>query len=1155
MDHVKTLLIELAEKGVSLSLVDDNIRFSAPDGALTPELVERLRANKPALVELLQGQREALPPIEPAPPADRYPASRNQQIIFDSHKVDTRSNRRHNLWLIPVDAAHTTAEIEDALGQVVARHEGLRTVFVEEVGDDPTEAPTLHQVVQPAEPLTLTHQAVGSDDELTAFLRIFSRPPFDLTAAPPLRGAHVTGPDGARVAICLHEIISDGSSHKIVADDLATVLGGQPLEPLTLQYKDFAAWHRGVLDSSVGARSLAHVTGRLSGPLPRTYLPFDRIGSADAIRGRRHRVTLDPDAFARLRQVSADTSASLNSLVQAALTLVLHKLSGERDVIYSSAISLRHTPELHRVVGLFVGTLFLRHRVEVDDTIRSLVDRVNAENLSALDHRYFDLVAALDEVDQRWEPDRFIVTPVILNHLTYASRAEYDEMQAPLMTDAWREPKVELELYVRDFPDGMELTCDYRADLFSDEVIEALIDELVAALDGLGDLDRSLAEVQLRDPDRLPATDHRLARTGFATELPHDNVGAWFEAAAERFGDEVAVSESGTGRSLTYAELARQARVLAAQLSAGGVDPAEPVVVSVADPLARCATILALIRLGAIFCPFDPALPIARQMAQLEAIHPRAVITDGVGDLTALAADVGSGNGSAAPVVRRFRLGSGPAPAGFESLDPAVDEAALRPVVPFTYGHDTPSYLFFTSGSTGTPKPILGRMASIVQFVDWELGALDLPSQPRVAQVASPTFDASLRDVFVPLVTGGTACFPADRAGIAEGSALLDWLEADEVHLVHCTPTTLRTMLAAEPTGDRLPALRAVLCSGEPLLPADAERWQEAFGSRIVLGNLYGPTEATMVRTFSVVPQRADHGDELSVGKPIADTVVLIVDDDRQLCGFEQVGEVYIGSPFLTLGYYRQPELTAESFVDLHDVDPELVVPFYRTGDLGARNTDGTLRLLGRRDRQLKINGVRVEPQELEATARAVDGVEASAVKVVDRGDGPPQLVLYVTGGADTDDLRRELVSRLPTWLVPAHVEAIEALPLTPSNKVDYERLPVPDALQASAAADAERTETEERMAEIWSSILDRSALGPDDNFFMLGGNSLKALLLISQIERTFQVQPVMRDIFLNATLRACSSHVDELILQTSVFRVSAPAEGEDAEARTGGFL
>ena len=1152
MDELRTLLVELAEKSINLSLVDDNVRFSAPDGALTDELVERLRAAKPALVELLRSQRESLPPILELAPADSYPASPNQEIIFRSQQTDTAGNSRHNLWLIDLPDGAKPGEVQEAVSTLVARHEALRTVLVEEGG-------LVRQVV--AEPglipVELVEQTVHNDDEFTAFLRIFSRPRFDLTTGPLFRCALVVTPEATRLVLCLHETVSDGTSHQVAISDLGALLRGERPEPLQLHYKEFAAWHRQVLESPLGARNLAQVAERLAGQVPRTYLPFDRTAGQGARRSRRHRFEVGAETVERLRRISADTSASLNAIVQTVLTVVLTKLSGERQVIYSSAISLRHTPELQRIVGLFVGTLFLRHRVQRDDTFRTLLGRVNAENLSAVDHRHYDLAQALDGVDQRWDPDRFIVTPIILNHLTYADREAYNKIQAPLSADMWREPKVEFELYVRDFPDSMEFTCDYRADLFTDEVIAALFEQFTAVLEALAtDVDQPLGNVELEVEPALPRTDHQMAVDGFDTELPHADMITWVTEQAAATPDAVALTWAGTGATLSYRELLRRVDVVAARLEAEGIVPGQPVAILDSHPLRRTVMMLAVMKLGAVFCFFDHALPAARRSTQLAAIDPQAIVADGaalsdlddtsgldvVGDILIAATELEPE--SAAPTVAGRRV-------------VGVDWKGASPQSPatsFVYGHDDPAYIYFTSGSTGVPKPILGRMSAIVQFIRWEHDELDLPERPQVAQIAAPTFDASLRDLFVPLVAGGTACFPGSRADVVDPAALLSWLDGAGVQLVHCTPTTLRTLLAAEPTSDRLAELRHVLCSGEALLPADVTRFQDIFGDRVGLANLYGPTECTMVRTFHRIPNKANHGDYIPVGRPIDSTVVLLVNDAGEPCGFEEEGEVYIGSEFLSLGYHDRPQDTAEAFVTLHDVDPRYSVPFYRTGDLAIRTTDGNLRLLGRRDRQVKINGIRVEPREVEAVALGCDGVTGAALRVHQRSIDDVQLLLYLTGPASPADVRRQLADELPTWLLPQHVQTIDVIPLTASKKVDYNALPLPDELATAAEAEAALTATEAALGVIWAGILGQEVIGPDDNFFLLGGNSLKALLLISQIEKEFQVQPVMRDVFLNATLRACASHIEELTLQASVFRAAAPAGAEDEE-RAAGFL
>jgi amino acid adenylation domain-containing protein len=440
-------------------------------------------------------------------------------------------------------------------------------------------------------------------------------------------------------------------------------------------------------------------------------------------------------------------------------------------------------------------------------------------------------------------------------------------------------------------------------------------------------------------------------------------------------------------------------------------------------------------------------------------------------------------------------------------------------------------YVYFTSGSTGRPKGIAGRLKAIDHFVRWEIATLGLEPGVRVSQLTTPSFDASLRDFFTPLAAGGTVCVPPADI-VLDAEQLVAWIDAQQINLVHCVPSVFRSLLNEGLDATRFASLRHVLMAGEAILPADARRWFDIFGDRVQLVNLYGPSETTMTKFFHVVtPADADRR-LIPIGKPMSGTGGLIVDDHGNPCPAGVVGEIYIRTPYRSLGYFGREDLTRAVFIqNPFSQDPNDLV--YKTGDLGRMLKDGTFELIGRRDHQVKIRGERVELAAIETALRSHPSVKD--VAIVDRDDatGTKYLCAYVVlaAGTATTELRDALAAEFPSAMVPSVFLALDALPRLVNGKIDRAALPVPDqnAARSEIAFEAPRNPVEEQLAALFTEVLGVSRVGIRESFFELGGHSLLATQLVSRIRRAFDIALPVRALFDAPTVAALAEQVDVL--------------------------
>ncbi|MEP3114221.1 non-ribosomal peptide synthetase [Nisaea sp.] len=572
-----------------------------------------------------------------------------------------------------------------------------------------------------------------------------------------------------------------------------------------------------------------------------------------------------------------------------------------------------------------------------------------------------------------------------------------------------------------------------------------------------------------------------------------------FEQTAAANETRTAIEEP--GRTITYAALNeaanRAAHGLTKNRALGRGD-----VVALAMPVSvdYVIALLAVAKAGGVFLPIDPAAPPRRQAQMLSIANPALAISN-------------------QPIGQHPGL-------DVVSLDELSLDGTENPEI--TVEGDDASYIVFTSGSTGMPKAILGSQKGLSHFLHWEIGEFALGADSRISQLAPASFDVSLRDILAPLLAGGTLCIPPDDAR-TDSRLLLTWLETAKVSLTHCVPSLFRqlmTELGTEHASEtRLSDLQHLLLAGEPLYGADVQRWRTLMGSRIQLTNLYGPSETTLAKAFHRIAETPDEpGRMVPVGKPLPNSALLII-KDGELCDPGEIGEVFIKTPFMSKGYLGAPELMAESFVQ-NPLTPDTPDIIYRSGDIGRYLENHTVELLGRKDQQVKINGIRIELAEVEAAVRQHHGIETAIVIAHRSLAGEQSLTAYFTAGHDltSADLRHHLTDWLPPAMQPAHYVQMEQFPLNLHGKIDRRALPLPaDLLYQDAPCIAPANETETSLAALWGEVLELQKVGVTHSFVDLGGDSLKAIRVLSRIYQTFRVEVKLQELFPHGTVRGLS--------------------------------
>lgn len=601
--------------------------------------------------------------------------------------------------------------------------------------------------------------------------------------------------------------------------------------------------------------------------------------------------------------------------------------------------------------------------------------------------------------------------------------------------------------------------------------------------------------------------------------IPH----SVFEHVADQYGHRPAIEEP--GRTISYADLNAAAnRVAHGLIEKHNLAKGNIVALHMPVGIDYMIALLAVAKAGGVFLPLDLSAPPQRQ-ARILSI--------------------------AAPV-----LGISGFPDSFDTgiafhglADLALDRTGNPDLV---VEGDDGCYIVFTSGSAGTPKAILGSQKGLSHFLHWEIGEFDLGAGTRISQLAPPTFDVSLRDTLTPLLAGGTLCVPPEGAR-TNSHRLLTWLQNARISLMHCVPSLFRQLMAELANGseqeNRLPDLDHVLLAGEPLYGADIQRWRALMGERIELTNLYGPSETTLAKAFHRIRETpAEAGRMVPVGKALPNSALLVL-KDGELCDPGEIGEVFIKTPFMSKGYLDAPDLMSEVFVQ-NPLTPNQRDIIYRSGDIGRYLEDHTVELLGRRDNQVKINGTRIELAEVEAALLSHPAIEASTVAIHRSASQEPSLTAYFIASKPLSraTLRLYLADWLSPSMQPAHFVQMEQFPLNLHGKVDRRALPLPaDLLYQDSPYVAAADETETTLAALWSEVLELPKVSVTHSFVDLGGDSLKAIRVLSRVYQTFGVETKLQELFPDGSVRSLS--------QTLAAHSASRGKAEDNPVKETGVL
>lgn len=983
-----------------------------------------------------------------------------------------------------------------AVGELVRRHEALRTTFAQ-VDAQPHQL--IHEVLDPT---WVEEDLRGVPAELREpraleLATSEARRPFDLERGPLLRICLIQLGDEDQVVILnTHHIISDQWSYGIIARELVAsynaFCAGRPfaVQPdLAIQYADFAQWQRGWLTGAVLEQQLAHWKSQLA-DVPVVALPTDRPRlPVHSFKGDHVSLDLSWSLVNRLKQLSVREGVTLYMVFLAGFFGLLHRLTQQKDLVIGTPIANRHRLEIEELIGTFVNTLVLRTEVTGELTFRELLRKVRDLSLDAYAHQDIPFEKLVEEL----RPDRsqggLPLVQVLFNFAnTPFARTEFHQLSWTPYEVSRGAAQLDLGLSI-DPHASRKAYLEFNTDLFDRASAERWISQYRQLMETVAEH----PEAQLGRVSILTGQEqHRMLREWNATDRPIDQGVCFyqlFEAQVRRTPEAVAVVFEGSEWS--YAELNRRANRLAHHLRECGVGPDAVVPIFLERSPDLLISLLAVMKAGGAYLPLIPGLPTRRLASMIEASHAAVLITDSslLGGLPPHQLRVVCLDQDAAVLARQS-----------EENPPPLS------------GPEHLVYVLFTSGSTGQPKGVEIEHRALVNFLRAMQQEPGITSRDVLIALTPLSFDIAGLELYLPLLTGAKIIL-ANRQQAMDGAWLQRELDQGVVTMLQATPATWRMILQFGWKGGR--GVK-VLCGGEAL---PRELAQELLARAGSLWNVYGPTETTI---WSTLERVRNSERTVSLGRPIANTQVYVLDSNLEPVPVGIPGELYIGGTGLARGYRGQPQLTAERFLKNPFRPGERL---YRTGDQVKWLPDGRLDYVGRIDHQVKLRGFRIELGEIESVLANDPTVKQAVVVVREDVPGDKRLVAYVApregSVCDPSGLRRALREMLPDYMVPAAILSLQEFPLTANGKVDRASLPAPSDEPAHEGAQSiePRNRIELQLVAIWEQVLGITPIGVRDNFFALGGYSLLALRMFSAIEQTFGTRLPMALLFQAPTI------------------------------------
>lgn len=1026
------------------------------------------------------------------------PLSYAQRRLWFLNQLDSE-NAAYNMPIImKLNGQLDLEALKQSLRRIIERHEILRTTFKSADGGPVQVIDDTYDIQLKMVDFT-SYSKEQRIERAQDWYRIEARRPFVLSQSPLIR-PYLLRLDSQEYALVInvHHILSDGWSLDILKHELtccyeAFVQHREPSLPtLTYQYADYAYSQHQWMKNEEFQRQLAYWKERLAGDIPLLTLPTDHVPmptSQEHIRKLPIKLTDD------LRQWSEKQGATLFMTMLAVFKILLHRQTGQEDIMVGTPVINRDNQHLEPLIGLFLNTIVLRTQFSRKMSFKEIVHLIRDNFIDDFSHKDVPFEMLVEEVQPNRNLNRSPLFDVFVNYVNFDNnmKPKWNMHNIAMEPLDWLEPvsKFLLTLYIVETEEGLVLNFVHQSDAFSAERVEMWLDQY-----------QLLLEQMLEQPDQLihsfsltrQYTDGLLPDPTVDLDQPEvQKVYQLISNQAQQHPNKVSITQG--NKSYTYSQLMEKADQVANFLRKRGVQSKQVIAVRGKRSHAFIPIMLGIWKVEGILLLIDSAFPDARQQSLIQESSASWLI------------DI-------------------PLDCHIENYEQNVTMKPLANEAPINLNLSTdqadldPAYIFFTSGTTGKPKGVLGSHQGLSHFLLWQQKEFGIHSQDRAAQLTNLSFDVYLRDTLLILISGGTLCIPEDPYDL-HGETIISWLKKEKITLIHSVPSILQSWVMDQQSQTSLASLRWIFSAGEPLTGSLIEKWRAKFQQTGTFVNLYGPTETSLAKCFYIVPDSIQQG-ILPVGQPIPQTQVLILNEERSLCGVGEVGEMVIRTPFRSMGYCNSPDETKRLFSPNHFKNERNDLLYY-TGDMGRYRPDGSIEILGRTDDEIKIRGVKIHPSEISAVIAKHPAVSQCVVVAVKEQSGDHKLFSYIVAKSDTgindEELREYISQELPVSMQPSGFMFLPRLPLTLNGKIDRKALPNPVFRISEVAYVPPSDEIEEKICEVWASLLNVEKIGIKDNFFSLGGHSLLAVQVVARIRKTFSIDFSVPHLFENPTV------------------------------------
>lgn len=1020
------------------------------------------------------------------------PASYSQRRLWFIDKMDHSS--AYNLYAaINLEGELNVEALENAFKEIVNRHEILRTFFVETDG-------TPYQKILSDINFQISKEDLSNvahkGEKISLLIETESGRCFDLSKGPLMVcSLYRLEKEKHLLLFNMHHIISDGWSIGILISELTLLYNSfckgdaNPLSPLKTQYKDYVKNHSDMLNDS---GSLIHKTfwiEKFSGELPVTELTPDfKRPLHKTFRGLLHEVVIEKQLYNGIKKLSRQSNASLFMFLVSAVNILLYKYTGKKDIIIGSPVSGREQRGLEDQIGFFVNTIPLRNNIDSGISFVDFLDKVKDNCIEAYDHQIYPLDLLIEELNLQRDTSRNPLFEIAVSLQEESSDTIlFDGLKTSILKPEITSSKFDLHFNFEETAKEIKLGIVYNPDLYTAESIERFSNHFITLLENiLSSPDDSISNIEIISR----AEKRQIVNVFNDTQCcyPKENtIAGLFEEMAEKYPEKPAVVYR--GNALTYRDLNKKANCLAKSLKDEyGLKLEEPAVILMDRSHELIISILAVLKAGGAYLPVDTKMPLARINTILEDIKARIVLIN---------SDLNDNEYKVNQVIKvTDDLFSGADGCRNINCDKTSSNLA---------------YILYTSGSTGVPKGSMIEEKSVIRLVK-NTNYIKLDENLRIFSTSSISFDATTFDIWGALLNGGTLFFE-DYEDYLNPEKLKNYFSAYKINTVFMSTGLFVRMFEADNQNnlDMFSGLNELIVGGDRL-PYPASNCFISRYPGILFKNAYGPTENTTYTTLFKVTE--EYNTEIPIGSPVSNSTVYIFNEDGNLCPVGVPGEIYIGGEGVSRGYVNRPELNKQKFVEnpLKKGDT-----LYRSGDIAQWTENGNILFLGREDNQLKIRGFRIEAGEIENIAAKFKAVTNTKILACQE-ESQKELALYYTARAavNEDDLKKYLRENLPDYMFPKYFIRLDKFPLNSNGKVDYSSFPKPETVSQSQLTLKPSNHTEKALTKIFEEILNIKNVSVTDNFFSLGGHSLKAIRAVSAIQKDLSVRVNLKEFFTN---------------------------------------